>query len=191
MNGDESISHRTGGFRQPASMAPLIVALTSARISVLRVGVNPISRIVTIATSKVTPRIPALTMYGTARLVAWARYPPATVPTSIAPPPTTCARANTDSSGPVYPLALSASTNHASVAPEKKVNPRPRRIEAIAQPQSGAWVSHIRRYKRVETNRVPAPNRYESRRPRVSAMMPVGISKRKVPAVKKALAAKA
>ena len=60
------------------------------------------------------------------------------------------------------PLALSASTSHASVAPEKNVNPRPSRIEAMAQPQIGAWVSHIRRYKRVETNRVPAPNRYES-----------------------------
>ena len=30
MNGDDSISHRTGGLRQPASIAPLIVAATSA-----------------------------------------------------------------------------------------------------------------------------------------------------------------
>ena len=32
------------------------------------------------------------------------------------------------------PVALSASTSHASVAPEKNVNPSPSRIDAIAQP---------------------------------------------------------
>ena len=43
------------------------------------------------------------------------------------------------------PVAASASTSHASVAPEKNVNPSPSRIEAIAQPQNGAWTCHMHR----------------------------------------------
>ena len=38
---------------------------------------------------------------------------------------------------PAKPVARSASTSHASVAPEKNVNPSPSRIEAIAQPENG------------------------------------------------------
>jgi hypothetical protein len=40
---------------------------------------------------------------------------------------------------------MQSSTSHASVAPEKNVNPRPRRIEATAQPRNGAWTCHINR----------------------------------------------
>ena len=53
----------------------------------------------------------------------------------MAAPDTICALAKTDSSVPRKPVALSASTSHASVAPEKNVKPRPSRIEAIAQPE--------------------------------------------------------
>ena len=87
------------------------------------------------ATSSVTPSIAARTMYGTPRFVACAMTPPETVPTSIATPPTIWARPKMCSRWPVKPVAVRASTSHASVAPEKKVNPRPSRIEAIAQPQ--------------------------------------------------------
>ena len=55
------------------------------------------------------------------------------------------------------PLALRASTSHASVAPEKNVNPRPSRIEAMAQPQIGAWVSHISRYKQSRDQKGSCP----------------------------------
>ena len=52
--------------------------------------------------------------------------------------------------------------SHASVAPEKKVKPRPSRIEAMAQPHSGALICHISRYRRVETSRVAVPSTYEN-----------------------------
>ena len=84
-------------------------------------------------------------MYGTPRLVTCATAPPATVPTSMATPLTLWARPKTCSRWPVKPVAASASTSHASVAPEKKVKPRPSRIEAIAQPSSGAWTCHMSR----------------------------------------------
>ena len=91
------------------------------------------------------PRIPARRTYGTPRLVACAMNPPETVPISIATPLTVCARPNTCSRCPVKPVAVSASTSHASVAPEKNVKPRPSRIEESAQPHSGAWICHITR----------------------------------------------
>ena len=49
----------------------------------------------------------------------------------------------------------------------------------------------MNRYSKVDASKVKAPNRYEIRRPLVSAITPVGISKTTWPAVKKALAAKA
>ena len=143
------------------------------------------------ATTRVTPSIAARTMYGTPRSVNCAMKPPDTDPISIAPPPTTCARPKTDSRLPVKPVADSASTSQASVAPEKNVKPRPSRIDAIAQPQSGACRFHITRYRRVETSSVAAPSMNEKRRPRVSATTPVGTSKITCPSVKKAFAAKA
>jgi hypothetical protein len=114
--------------------------------------------------------------------------PPATEPPSIAAPPTVCARPKTDSRLPVKPVADSASTSHASVAPEKNVKPRPSRIEATAQPISGAWICHMTRYRRVDRSNVAVPSRNENRRPRVSATTPVGTSKMTWPAEKKALA---
>jgi hypothetical protein len=49
-------------------------------------------------------------------------------------------RASTDSSVPVNWVALSASTSHASTAPEKNVNPRPSPSETTAQLQNGASI---------------------------------------------------
>ena len=42
---------------------------------------------------------------------------------------------------PSYCAKWSASTSHASTAPEKKVNPRPSRAETIAHGQNGAFVA--------------------------------------------------
>ena len=47
-------------------------------------------------------------------------------------------RPKTDSRLPVNPVAASASTSHASTAPEKKVKPRPSSIETTAHAQNGA-----------------------------------------------------
>ena len=66
--------------------------------------------------------------------------PPATEPVSIALPVTIWPRPNTDSRSPVKPVAVSASTSHASTAPEKKVNPRPSSIDASAHAQNGASI---------------------------------------------------
>jgi hypothetical protein len=71
------------------------------------------------------------------------------------------------------------------------VNPSPRNIEAAAQPHMGARSFHIRTYSSVATSSVPAPSRYDARRPQVSATAPVGTSNSTCPAVKKALAANA
>ena len=85
-----------------------------------------------------TTSTPARTTNGTPRLVAWAINPPATDPVSIAIPETICPRPKTDSRSPSKPVALSASTSHASTAPEKKVNPSPSSIETSAHSQNGA-----------------------------------------------------
>ena len=66
--------------------------------------------------------------------------PPATEPVSIAAPVTIWPRPNTDSSSPVKPVAVSASTSQASTAPEKKVKPRPSSIETTAHCQNGASI---------------------------------------------------
>ena len=60
----------------------------------------------------------------------------------MAAPPTICPRPNTVSSCPVKPVAASASTSHASTAPEKNVNPRPSHIETTAHCQNGASICH-------------------------------------------------
>ena len=46
---------------------------------------------------------------------------------------------------PRYPENASESTSHASVAPEKNVNPSPMNAELSAQPQNAACVAHIQR----------------------------------------------
>ena len=55
----------------------------------------------------------------------------------MAAPETTCPRPSTDSIEPSKPVAFSASTSHASTAPEKNVNPRPSSNETTAQVQNG------------------------------------------------------
>ncbi len=139
------MSQRTGGFRRPALTAPVKTVRTAASGVAPRSGLNPRSCMNRKATTSVTPSIAARRMYGTPRFVTWATIPPRTDPVSIAAPPIVWARPKTDSSVPVKPVAARASTSQASVAPEKNVNPRPRRIEATAQPSSGAWICHIAR----------------------------------------------
>ena len=77
------------------------------------------------------------------------------------------------------------------MAPEKNVNPRPSRADAIAQAQNGAPMFHMYRYSSVESSRVAAPSRKLNLRPRVSATTPVGTSKITMPTLKNAFAAKA
>ena len=117
--------------------------------------------------------------------------PPATDPPSIAAPDTTCPRPNTDSTEPVKPVAVRASTSQASTAPEKNVKPRPISTEATAHAQNGASICHRTTYSSVERASVRVPSRYDVRRPAVSATTPVGTSKRTIPAVKNAFAANA
>ena len=71
------------------------------------------------------------------------------------------------------------------------MKPRPSRIDASAQPTNGASVCHMYRYRSVASSSVAAPSRNEKRRPRVSAITPVGISNKTWPAEKNAFAAKA
>jgi hypothetical protein len=96
---------------------------------------------------------------GMPRLVSWARNPPATEPTSIAAPLTTWPRPNTLSSVPSKPAAVSASTSHASVAPEKNVNPSPGMSETATHCQNGASAHHRRTYSAVATASVSVPSR--------------------------------
>src|SRR5262249_56700374 len=79
----------------------------------------------------------------------------------------------------------------ASTAPEKNVNPRPSRIETMAQSANGALISQSNQYRNVEPASVSVPSRYETRRPQMSATTPVGTSKATIPAVKNAFAANA
>ena len=65
-------------------------------------------------------------------------YPPATEPVSIPIPVMTWPRAKTGSRPPTNPVARRASTSQASVAPEKKVNPRPSSSETTAHSQNPA-----------------------------------------------------
>ena len=191
MNGAASISQRTGGLRQPASREPRATAFTSSIGFAPRRGLNPMSCMNQNATMSVTPSIPARRMYGTPRSVSWAMTPPSTEPVSIAIPPTVCARPKTVSRSFVNPVAVSASTSHASVAPEKNVNPSPSTIDATAQPRNGALICHMTRYSKVDASSVTAPSMNENRRPRVSATTPVGTSNRTWPTAKNAFAANA
>ena len=95
------------------------------------------------ATTSVTPSIAARTMYGTPRF--------GRLGDDAAGHRSDEHRHAADRLGPAEdrlqvagePGAPRASTSQASVAPEKNVNPRPSRIEATAQPISGAWTCHI------------------------------------------------
>ena len=138
MNRDSTISHFTAGTRQPYSIEAEAILRISARGRPPFSGVKPMSRISRKATPNITTRMAARITNGTPRLVCWAMNPPATEPASIAAPPTICPRPKTRSMGPVNPVAVSASTSHASTAPEKNVNPRPSRIDTTAHCQNGA-----------------------------------------------------
>jgi hypothetical protein len=100
------------------------------------------SRISAHATTNISARTAARRTNGKPRLICFASTPPASAPTSIAAPPTIWPRPKTLSSSPVNPVALSASTSHASTAPEKNVNPRPSASDASAHSQNAARTSH-------------------------------------------------
>src|SRR5918992_4834597 len=110
---------------------------------------------------------------------------------AAAAPETIWPRPNTASSSPLNPVALSASTSHASTAPEKNVNPRPSSIDTSAHCQNGAPICQSSTYSSVDAVRVTVPSRYDARRPTVSATIPVGTSNSTIPAVKNAFAANA
>ena len=101
---------------------------------------NPRSCISTNAVMNIRIRIAARSTNGNPRLTAWARKPPAIEPVSMPMPVTIWPRASTDSSGPWNCVAASASTSHASTAPEKNVKPSPRPSETSAQAQNGASI---------------------------------------------------
>ena len=73
VNGAESISQRTGRFRNPPSIDPRTTARTSDPTLAPRVRVNPMSCMNRSAMRNVTPSSTARITYGTPRLVAWAR----------------------------------------------------------------------------------------------------------------------
>ena len=83
----------------------------------------------------ISSRIAARATNGKPRLISWARKPPPTEPMSVPTPPTTWARPRTASSWPCIRSPLSASTSHASVAPEKNVKPRPSRRDDRPRPE--------------------------------------------------------
>jgi hypothetical protein len=103
-----------------------------------RSGLKPRSCISLNATTNITTSTTARSTKGVPRLTCSAMKPPATEPLSMPTPVAICPRPKTDSRSPVKPVAPSASTSHASTAPEKKVKPRPINIETTAHCQNGA-----------------------------------------------------
>ena len=142
MNSACTISHLTAGTRQPYSIEAEAILRISSIGRPPFWGVKPTSCISANATANITTSTAPRSTNGTPKLVCWAMKPPATEPVSIAVPETIWPRPNTVSSSPVKPVASSASTSHASTAPEKNVKPRPSSIEAIAHSQNAASSSH-------------------------------------------------
>src|SRR5947207_11383624 len=169
---DSIINHLTDGTRKPYSIDAEAIFCTSVTTPPPFSGENPTTDMRRNATTNMTARMRPRSTKGTPRLVCWAIKPPRTEPPSIATPVTTWPRPNTASSSPVNPVALSASTSHASTAPEKNVKPRPMSTETTAHCQNGAWIRHSNTYSSVEAARVTVPSRYERRRPAVSATTP-------------------
>ena len=190
-NSASSMSHLTAGTRQPYSIEADAILRISASGRPPFSGVKPTSCMSLNASTNITASTTPRSTNGTPRLVCSAMNPPATEPVSIATPVTIWPRPNTDSSVPVNPVAASASTSHASTAPEKKVKPSPSSSDAIAHCQNGASTCHRSTYSSVDAASVTVPSRYEARRPTVSATIPVGTSNSTIPAVKQALAANA
>jgi hypothetical protein len=144
VNSDWTVSHFTAGTRQPYSIeASAILRIERSGRSPLT-GVKPRSRMSRNATPNITPRMTPRSTNGAPRLTCSARKPPATEPVSIATPLTTWPRPKTDSSAPSNPVAPSASTSHASTAPEKNVKPRPMSSETAAHAPNGAAICHSR-----------------------------------------------
>jgi hypothetical protein len=141
-NSTSTMSHLTAGTRQPYSIESEAIFRISSSGRPPFSGVKPTSCMSLNATTNMTPSTTPRSTNGTPRLVCSAMNPPATEPASIAAPVTTWPRPNTDSSVPVNPVAASASTSHASTAPEKKVKPRPRSSDEIAHCQNGASICH-------------------------------------------------
>ena len=107
---------------------------------------KPRSFITKAAKTNMSTSIPARSRNGTPRFVAWAMTPPSTEPANIAMPVTMSPRPKTASRLPVYPVEVSASTSHASTAPEKKVKPSPSSTDTIAHQTKGACQSQSSQY---------------------------------------------
>src|SRR6478609_10188237 len=191
VNGLASMSQRTGGLPRPYFTEALSTVRVAAIGPSLRSGVKPMSRMRIAATTNIASSSPTRTRKGAPRLLSCATTPPSTEPTSIALPLKICERPKTVSRLPLYPTALSASTSHASTAPEKKVKPSPSSTETTAHAQKGECQTHSIQYMAVVTASVIVPIRYDARLPTVSATTPVGISKTSMPAVNSAFAANA
>jgi hypothetical protein len=110
---------RTARFRHPWVTLALSTSFISAGMAEGRVarGTKPMSCMRSVPTTNTPTRRPDRTTNGTARSMV-ARSPPTTAPPTSAVPDTMAPRAKTGSSSPSYPLAASASTTHASTAPE-------------------------------------------------------------------------
>ena len=100
VNAPASMMLRIAGTRHPYSTELLAMRLISVSGRPCRLGVNPMSRISTSATTNMSRSTTARTTNGTPRLVACARKPPPADPPSVAAPVMTCARPNTASSEP-------------------------------------------------------------------------------------------
>ena len=159
MNSACTISHFTDGTRQPYSIDSDAIRRISASGRPPRSGVKPMSCISRHATTNISARITARSTNGKPRLIHWASTPPASEPVNIATPPTIWPRPKTVSRSPSKPVAVSASTSHASTAPEKNVNPSPSASEAKAHCQNGASTCHSSTYSSVATVSVIVPDR--------------------------------
>ena len=88
------------------------------------------------------------------------------------------------------PVAVRASTSHASVAPEKNEAEAQQDRRQRPADERRLGLPHVQ-VQELERSSVAAPRRNEKRRPRVSATTPVGTSKSTWPAEKNAFAANA
>ena len=187
-----SITQRAGGFRRPyLSPRPSRFRSPPARATPCASARNPGRASGTQASASETASRDGAHDIRHAEIGRAARHqPPATEPVSIATPSTISAFGeHRVERTPVNPLAFSASTSHACTAPEKNVKPSPSRADATAQAQNGARPRPQRKVsKGAELSGSACPAGTKRRRPRTSAITPVGISKSTSPAVKHAVA---
>ncbi len=88
MNSDSTISHLTGGLRQPCSIEAAAILRMSASGRSRAAGVKPTSCMSRKATTNITASTTPRSTNGTPRLVWAAMKPPATEPDSMPAPVT-------------------------------------------------------------------------------------------------------